>query len=225
MATAIERTSEESRAIVLALRVRLQAAAARRDDRINEHVSQHWISWRSRKGNRGSTSPRTSASVPPSIATGPTGWVRSCEAGATDPRLGLVSHADRTEVTPSGRIRRSPRLPVIRARPSAERSGTSPDETTSSDFLGESPLQELVLRQVRKRRWPVTRQIRGESPVSPGKEEAAAGDNGPEHEVPVEERITAEREPVDAPRDARHRWKSNDDFGNDCGHGEGGHEP
>ena len=52
MATAIERTSEESRAIVLALRVRLQAAAARRDDRINEHVSQHWISWRSRKGNR-----------------------------------------------------------------------------------------------------------------------------------------------------------------------------
>src|SRR5437879_13337301 len=52
MATAIERTSEESRAIVLALRVRLQAAAARRDDRIDEHVSEHWISWRSRKGSR-----------------------------------------------------------------------------------------------------------------------------------------------------------------------------
>ena len=52
MATAIERTSDASRAIVLALRGRLQAAAARQDDHIDERVSEHWISWRSRKGNR-----------------------------------------------------------------------------------------------------------------------------------------------------------------------------
>ena len=52
MATALERTSDSSREIVLGLRNRLQLVAARRDDRIDEHVSEHWISWRSRKGNR-----------------------------------------------------------------------------------------------------------------------------------------------------------------------------
>jgi len=50
--TALERTSDISREIVLGLRNRLQVAAARRDDRIDEHVSEHWISWRSRKGSR-----------------------------------------------------------------------------------------------------------------------------------------------------------------------------
>jgi len=52
MATAIERTSDASREIVLALRSRLEATAAERDDRIDEHMSQHWISWRSRRGIR-----------------------------------------------------------------------------------------------------------------------------------------------------------------------------
>src|SRR5881628_1756881 len=52
MGTALERTSELSREIVLRLRNRLQIAAARRDDRIDERVSEHWISWRSRKGSR-----------------------------------------------------------------------------------------------------------------------------------------------------------------------------
>lgn len=52
MATALERSSDSSREIVLGLRNRLQIAAARRNDRIDEHVSEHWISWRSRNGNR-----------------------------------------------------------------------------------------------------------------------------------------------------------------------------
>ena len=52
MGTALERTSDISREIVVGLRNRLQLAAAKRDDRIDEHVSEHWISWRSRKGSR-----------------------------------------------------------------------------------------------------------------------------------------------------------------------------
>ena len=52
MATALERTSDSSRKIVLELRDRLRVAAARRDDRIDERVSKQWIAWRSRKGNR-----------------------------------------------------------------------------------------------------------------------------------------------------------------------------
>src|SRR5437899_846038 len=52
LATALERTSDSSREIVRGLRNRLQLAAGRRDDRIKEHVSEHWISWRSRKGSR-----------------------------------------------------------------------------------------------------------------------------------------------------------------------------
>jgi len=52
MASVIERTSDSSRAIVVALRDRVQAAAAKRDDQLNERVSRYWIAWRSRKGNR-----------------------------------------------------------------------------------------------------------------------------------------------------------------------------
>jgi len=52
LGTALERTSDISREIVVGLRNRLQLAAAKRDDRIDEHVSEHWISWRSRKGIR-----------------------------------------------------------------------------------------------------------------------------------------------------------------------------
>lgn len=52
MSTAIDRASDSSRAIVIALRDRVQAAAAKRDDRIDERVSQHWIAWKSRKGHR-----------------------------------------------------------------------------------------------------------------------------------------------------------------------------
>lgn len=52
MASAIERTSDSSRAIVVALRDRVQAAAAKRDDQLDERVSRYWIAWRSRKGNR-----------------------------------------------------------------------------------------------------------------------------------------------------------------------------
>lgn len=52
MATAIERTSESSREIVAALRSRLRAAAEAREDRIDERMGEHWISWRSRRGNR-----------------------------------------------------------------------------------------------------------------------------------------------------------------------------
>ena len=52
MRTAIERTGPVSKAIVVALRARLRAVAAEREDRIDERMSQQWISWRSRKGNR-----------------------------------------------------------------------------------------------------------------------------------------------------------------------------
>lgn len=52
MPTAIERTSASSRAIVVALRSRLRAAAAEREDRIDERMGEHWISWRSRRGHR-----------------------------------------------------------------------------------------------------------------------------------------------------------------------------
>lgn len=52
MRTAIERTGPVSKAIVVALRDRLRAVAAEREDRIDERMSQQWISWRSRKGNR-----------------------------------------------------------------------------------------------------------------------------------------------------------------------------
>lgn len=52
MATALERTSDSSRAIVIGLRERLEVTAARRDDRIDERVGKHWIAWRSRNGSR-----------------------------------------------------------------------------------------------------------------------------------------------------------------------------
>ncbi len=52
MKTAIERTSETSRAIVDALRDRVRIVAARRDDRVVERVSRYWIAWRSRNRDR-----------------------------------------------------------------------------------------------------------------------------------------------------------------------------
>ena len=45
-------TPGTSRAIVTALRERVRTAASRRGDRIDEHVGEHWISWRSRKRDR-----------------------------------------------------------------------------------------------------------------------------------------------------------------------------
>src|SRR3989442_14477419 len=52
METAIDRTSDASREIVEALRQRLRLAAARREDRLDEHVSRYWIAWRSRNRDR-----------------------------------------------------------------------------------------------------------------------------------------------------------------------------
>ena len=52
METAIDRTSDASREIVEALRRRLRDAAARREDRVDEHVSRYWIAWRSRNRDR-----------------------------------------------------------------------------------------------------------------------------------------------------------------------------
>ena len=52
METAIDRTSEMSKEIVRALRKRVEHAAARREDRLDERVSRYWIAWRSRKRNR-----------------------------------------------------------------------------------------------------------------------------------------------------------------------------
>ena len=52
METAIERTSDASREIVEALRERLQVAAARCEDRVDERVSRYWIAWRSRNRDR-----------------------------------------------------------------------------------------------------------------------------------------------------------------------------
>ncbi len=48
----IEWTSDTPRAIVSALRERVQVEARRRHDRIEEHIGRHWTSWRSRKGQR-----------------------------------------------------------------------------------------------------------------------------------------------------------------------------
>jgi len=45
-------TPGTSRAIVTALRERVRAAASRRGDRVDEHIGEHWISWRSRKRDR-----------------------------------------------------------------------------------------------------------------------------------------------------------------------------
>ncbi len=52
METAIDRTSDASREIVEALRQRLRVAAARHEDRVDEHVSRYWIAWRSRNRDR-----------------------------------------------------------------------------------------------------------------------------------------------------------------------------
>src|SRR5207247_9896830 len=52
METAIDRTSDASREIVEALRRRLRVAAARHEDRVDEHVSRYWIAWRSRNRDR-----------------------------------------------------------------------------------------------------------------------------------------------------------------------------
>lgn len=52
METAIDRTSDASREIVKALRQRVQAAATKREDRLDERVSRYWIAWRSRNRDR-----------------------------------------------------------------------------------------------------------------------------------------------------------------------------
>lgn len=52
METAIDRTSDASREIIEALRQRVQVAAARREDRLDERVSRYWIAWRSHNRDR-----------------------------------------------------------------------------------------------------------------------------------------------------------------------------
>lgn len=52
METAMERTTDASREIIEALRERVQVAAARRQDRVDERVSRYWIAWRSRNRDR-----------------------------------------------------------------------------------------------------------------------------------------------------------------------------
>jgi predicted transport protein len=47
-----EWTNGTSRAIVTALREQIRPAVSRRRDRIEEHVGEYWISWRSRNRDR-----------------------------------------------------------------------------------------------------------------------------------------------------------------------------